>query len=84
MVPVVGLSMNRLDRLFGARGEARLRYGDGEFKVLTAGDFVRCAVSGQHIALSELRYWNVARQEAYASAALSLQRHQETIAKAEA
>jgi hypothetical protein len=74
--------MNRLDRLFGVRGEARVRYGDGEYKVLATGDFVRCAVTGQPIALTELRYWNVERQEAYASAAISLQRHLELRARA--
>jgi hypothetical protein len=66
--------MNRFDRLFGMRGEARVRFGDGEFKVVSTGDFVRCAVSGQPILLTDLRYWNVERQEPYASAALSLQR----------
>lgn len=73
--------MNRIDRLFGTRGEARLRYGDGEYKVIVNGDFVRCAVSGQPIPLSDLRYWSVARQEAYASAAYSLQRHLELIGR---
>lgn len=68
--------------MFGTRGEARVRYGDGEFKVLSNGEFVRCAVSGQPIPLAELRYWNVARQEAYASAALSLQRELEVRARA--
>jgi hypothetical protein len=66
--------MNRFDRLFGTRGEARIQFGDGDFKVLANGDFVRCAVTGEPIALGDLRYWNVARQEAYASAAISLQR----------
>lgn len=69
--------------MFGTRGEARVRYGDGEFKVLSNGEFVRCAVSGQPIPLAELRYWNVARQEAYASAALSLQREIEMRARAD-
>ncbi len=76
--------MNRFDRLFGMRGEARLRYGDGEYKVVTTGDFVRCAVTGQPIVLTELRYWNVERQEAYASAAISLQRQLELRAKGRA
>ncbi len=66
--------MNRFDRIFSTRGEARVKFGDGEFKVLVTGDFVRCAVSGEPIALADLRYWNVERQEAYASAALSQQR----------
>jgi hypothetical protein len=53
--------------------EARLHYMPGTFRVLTPGDHVRCAVSGAPIALDELRYWSVARQEAYASAELSVQ-----------
>jgi hypothetical protein len=69
--------MNRIERLFGMKGEARVKFLDGEFQVLSPGDFVRCAVSGQPILLSELKYWNVARQEAYASATISMQRHLE-------
>jgi hypothetical protein len=67
--------MNRFERLFGLRGEARLRYFDGEFQVLAPGDFVRCAVTGEPIALADLRYWSVERQEAYASAEVSFARH---------
>jgi hypothetical protein len=53
------------------------RFRDGEFQVLNAGDFVRCAVSGQVISLEDLRYWNVDRQEAYATAEISLKRYME-------
>jgi hypothetical protein len=67
--------MNRFERLLGLRGEARLRYFDGEFQVVTPGDFVRCAVTGEPIALTDLRYWSVELQEAYASAEISFQRH---------
>jgi len=45
--------------------EARLRYADGDFVIMTGGSFVRCAVSGRPIPLEILRYWSVARQEAY-------------------
>lgn len=69
--------MNTIDRLFGLKGEARVHYKDGEFKVLSPGDFVRCAVTGQIIMLSELRYWNVELQEPYASSAISLNRYVE-------
>ena len=31
------------------------------------GHFVRCAVTGASIPLDELRYWNVEKQEAYAT-----------------
>jgi hypothetical protein len=70
--------MNRFERLFGLKGEARLRYMDGEFQVLSPGDFVRCAVTGEPIALPDLRYWSVELQEAYASAEISFQRQQAT------
>ena len=67
--------MNRFERLFGLRGEARLRYFDGEFQVLSPGDFVRCAVTGDPIAIADLRYWSVELQEAYASAEISFARY---------
>lgn len=56
-----------------APGEARLRYRDADFEILRQGRFVLCAVTGRRIALEDLRYWNVDRQEAYfdADAALS-------------
>lgn len=66
--------MNRFEKSFRIKGEARLRYGDGDFDVITPGSFVRCAVTGDLIPLDELRYWSVERQEAYASAETSLRR----------
>lgn len=45
---------------------ATVHFGDGEFVVLKAGEFVRCAVTAQPIPLRALRYWSVERQEAYA------------------
>lgn len=59
----------------GRGGEARLRYLDGDYQILSPGSFVRCAVTGVPIPLDELRYWNVAHQEAYADPATSLARH---------
>lgn len=55
-----------------SRGPARLHYMAGTFRVLTGGDHVVCAVTGQPIPLDELRYWSVTRQEPYASAQASL------------
>ncbi|MFA5970655.1 MAG: DUF2093 domain-containing protein [Sphingomonas sp.] len=46
---------------------ARLHYMANSFRVLAPGGHVVCAVSGEAIALEELRYWSVERQEAYAS-----------------
>jgi hypothetical protein len=55
----------------GAR-EARAHYMAGTFRLLSAGDYVRCAETGSRIPLEELRYWSVERQEAYVDAAASL------------
>jgi hypothetical protein len=52
---------------------AKLHYMAGQFRMLSSGDHVLCAVSGAVIPLDELRYWSVARQEPYASAELSVQ-----------
>ena len=59
--------------LIGGRGrEARLHFLAGTFRMLGAGDHVRCAETGVAIPLEQLRYWNVERQEAYSDAAASL------------
>ncbi len=50
---------------------ARLHYMANSFRMLTAGDHVVCAVTGQAIALEELRYWSVVKQEPYVSAEAS-------------
>ena len=50
---------------------ARLHYMANGFRLLAQGDHVICAVSGERIALDELRYWSVARQQPYASAAIA-------------
>ncbi len=70
-----GLTMNRFDKIFGIKGEAKVRYLDGEFQVIEQGDFVRCAVTGQTIPLAELKYWSVELQEAYATAEISFNRY---------
>ena len=50
---------------------ARLHYMANSYRVLAQGDHVICAVSGERIALDDLRYWSVARQQAYATAAIA-------------
>lgn len=52
---------------------ARLHYMANNFRVLTPGDHVVCAVTGEKLPLDNLRYWSVARQEAYASAEAAMQ-----------
>lgn len=50
---------------------AKLYYMANAFRVLATGDHVICAASGVAIPLEDLRYWSVARQEAYATAELA-------------
>lgn len=57
----------------GGGREARVRYLDGNFRLLADGDHVRCAVTGVAIPIEQLRYWSVARQQPYADAAASLE-----------
>ena len=60
--------------LMGGRArEAKIHYLDGTFRMLSAGDHVRCAITGAIVPLDELRYWSVERQQAYADAAASLE-----------
>ena len=66
--------LNRSDRPSPMTGEAEVKYLDGDFRVVRPGAFVRCAVTGESIPLDELKYWSVARQEAYVNAAASLRR----------
>ncbi len=47
---------------------AKLHYMANGFRMLSGGDHVICAVSGERIDLEDLRYWSAARQEAYATA----------------
>ena len=54
--------------------EAKIEFLDGDFRIMRHGSFVRCAVTGQAIPLDDLRYWNVLRQEAYATHEASLAR----------
>ncbi|MEW4467568.1 DUF2093 domain-containing protein [Parasphingorhabdus sp. JC815] len=54
---------------------AKLHYMPNGFRPLSSGDHVVCAVTGEHIALEELRYWSVEKQEPYASAQISAQAH---------
>lgn len=64
--------MNRFEGPGGK--EARIRYLDGDFQVISPGSFVRCAVTGESIPLDELKYWSVERQEPYVDSKVSLER----------
>jgi hypothetical protein len=58
---------------------ARLIYMPSQFRVVQPGDHVLCAVSQAAIPLDELRYWSVAKQEAYASAAIGVRAALDTL-----
>ena len=55
-------------------GEAKVHYGDAGIRLISAGDYVVCAVTGAPIPLDMLRYWSVDRQEPYATAEIATQR----------
>ena len=60
--------MNSGDRV------ATLLYGPNGFRVIRPGHYVLCAVTGEPIALEELRYWSAERQEAYAGPEIATRR----------
>ncbi len=66
--------MERMN-LFEGHGnrEAKIRYLDGDFQILSPGSYVICALTSKQIPLDELRYWSVARQEPYADVASALE-----------
>lgn len=53
--------------------EAKIRYLDGDYQILTSGSYVVCAMTGKQIPVDELRYWSVARQEPYVDCASSVE-----------
>jgi len=63
--------MNPFDSTAGGE-EAIVEYGDAEFHIVKPGAYVKCAVTGAHISLKLLKYWNVDKQEAYIDAMASM------------
>ena len=45
---------------------ARLEYQPNGFRVVAPGNHVLCGVTGNSVALEELRYWSVEYQQAFA------------------
>lgn len=66
--------MNRHDRRLPMSGEAVIEYLDSDFRVIKPGAFVRCGVTGEPIAVEDLKYWSVESQEAFATPQAALQR----------
>lgn len=67
--------------LFATGRLARLKYLSGSYEMLSRGDHVLCAVTGQQIPLDRLRYWSHEVQEAYANADIASVRYAEMRAK---
>jgi len=55
-------------------GEAKVEYLDGDFRIISPGAYVLCAVTGERIPLEQLSLWSVDRQEAYATPQIALER----------
>jgi hypothetical protein len=70
--------MNRHEPFLPRGRQAKIRYLDADFQVLSEGDHVICAVTGMPIKIEQLTYWNVARQEPYISAEAAFRRLLET------
>ena len=68
--------MNQFERDIGGK-PAVLEYLDGEYRVISSGAYVVCAVTGAQIPIEALRYWSVDLQESYAGPAAALKRMQE-------
>ena len=63
-----------MNRFEGGRNRiAVIEYLDGDFRIVQTGSHVICAITGKTIPVDELRYWSVARQEAYVDASASLE-----------
>ena len=48
--------------------EAKLKYKESDFEFITHGDYVKCAITGKHIDINNLKYWNHKKQEPYCDA----------------
>ena len=60
--------------------EAKLRYMDADFLVLSPGTFVTCAITGKPIQIDDLKYWSVDTQEAYIDADAAIKAHKKSMA----
>ena len=61
-------NMNRQEECSPDLREAIVRFGDGNFRILKPGHFVRCGITLKPISIDNLRYWSVERQVAYLNA----------------
>ena len=59
------------------KNKAKLKFNPNNFEIIEEGGYVICAVTGKHIPINELTYWNVDLQEAYFSFKEAQQRYEE-------
>ena len=59
------------------KNKAKIKFEPNNFKIIEQGDYVVCAVSGKHISLNQLTYWNVELQEAYFSPKEAQERYEQ-------
>ena len=70
------------DKTFDLLGKTELSLTEdqlltAQFDVLVDGQYVVCAVTGNKISVSDLKYWSVERQEPYESAEAALAGYKE-------
>ncbi len=53
--------------IFESKGEAVVKYLSGDLRVVKPGSYIVCAISGAHVSLDSLQYWDADKQEGYAS-----------------
>ncbi|HHB82060.1 MAG TPA: DUF2093 domain-containing protein [Devosia sp.] len=66
--------MNILEPGFSPK-QAKIRFMDADYLVISPGTFVPCAITGKPILIEDLKYWSVDRQEAYVDVNAALQAH---------
>ena len=57
--------------------KAKLKFNSYNLEIIENADSVICALSGKHIPINQLTYWNVELQEAYFSPKEAQQRYEE-------
>ena len=54
---------------------AKIILEHGSFHFIKNGDYVLCSITKEVIPIEKLKYWNVEKQEVYASPKIALQRY---------
>lgn len=57
---------------------AKLKFTISDYQIISPGDYVLCAVTGEKILLDHLRYWSADLQEPYVNGEVSARRWQDS------